>query len=121
MSTYGPYSPIRKAGDLYFVSGQVGINPETKKSPEDIAGQTHQTMKNLKDLLNTEGLQLRHLAKTTIFLADVGDFETVNEIYATYFDEGEPRPARACVGVEELPRLADTPLLIEIEAVAYKE
>lgn len=118
--TYGPYTPVRKAGNLYFVSGQVGINPETKLAPDTIEAQTERVLLNLEAALKREGLDLKDVVKTTVFLADIDDFKRMNEVYEKRFDA--PRPARSAVAVKDLPRVAgDTKLLVEIEAVAYKE
>ena len=118
MSSYGPYSPIKQADNFYFISGQVGIDPQTKLASKDIKQQTVQTLENLKSLLAAHGLTLNKVAKTTVYLKNMTDFNDMNEVYLTYFDE--PRPARSCVEVSGLPKLADTGLLIEIEAVAHK-
>lgn len=118
MSSYGPYTPIRQAGDLYFLSGQVGIDPETKQTNVDIAAQTQQTLDNLKELLEQNGLSMDDVIKTTIFLTDMDSFGAVNDVYMKYFQE--PRPTRTCVEVAGLPKLAQHKLLIEIEAVAYR-
>ncbi len=121
MSTqFGPYSPVKQAGNLYFVSGQVGVHPVTKTAPSDIRAQTRQVLDNLAAVLKTANLDLSHVVKTTLFLNNIDDFAAVNEIYVTYFPE--PRPARSCVAIASLPRVAgDTELLIEIEAIAHKE
>lgn len=118
MITYGPYSPIRQAGNNYFVAGQVGINPTTKKASQHIAGQTRQTLENLQALLRAYGLRMDDVVKVTIYLKNMDNFAAMNEVYLAYFQE--PRPARACVEVAGLPKLAKYPLLIEIEAIAYK-
>jgi 2-iminobutanoate/2-iminopropanoate deaminase len=118
--TFGPYTPIRRAGNLYFVSGQIGIDMDTKQAVTDVAKQTHQAMQNLQNVLSTTSLDMSDVVKTTVFLADMDDFAAMNEVYETYFDA--PRPARSAVAVKELPRVAgDTRLLVEIEAVAYRE
>jgi 2-iminobutanoate/2-iminopropanoate deaminase len=118
--TYGPYTPIRKVGSLYFISGQVGIDPETRAAPGIITEQTTQVLKNLQSVLASEGLELKHVVKTTVFLTDMGNFKTFNEVYKQYFEA--PRPARSCVAVAELPRVAGTTrILVEIEAIATKE
>lgn len=115
--SYGPYSPVKNSGVFSFISGQIGVNAETGRAEPDIAAQTVQAMENLKRLLENAGMSMRNLVKTTIFLTDMGDFQTVNGIYTQYFDS--PRPARSCVGVKELPRVAgDVKLKIEIEAIA---
>lgn len=114
--TFGPYTPVRQAGNLYFVSGQVGVEPDSKTTPADIAGQTHQTLKNMAAALQAVGLHMDQVVKTTIYLTDMGDFPAVNDIYTGYFTE--PRPARSTVAVVELPRVAgDVRLRIEMDAV----
>lgn len=115
---FGPYTPLRQAGRMFFVSGQVGINSE-KMAAEGAAGQTHQALKNMQDVLKTVDLALGNVVKTTIFLKNIDDFAAVNEVYVTYFDE--PRPARSCIEVAALPKLTNTELLVEIEAIAYKD
>lgn len=118
--SYGPYTPIRQVGNLYFISGQVGIDPETKTASGIITEQTKQVLQNLQAVLATEGLGLKDVVKTTVFLTDMGNFKTVNEVYEQYFTV--PRPARSAVAVAELPRVAGTTrILIEIEAVAVKD
>jgi 2-iminobutanoate/2-iminopropanoate deaminase len=120
--TYGPYSPIRRAGDLYFISGQVGINPQTSSASNNIETQTHQAITNLQSVLDSESLELCHIVKTTVFLKDIGDFESMNHVYSSYFDVLPP--ARSCVEVAKLPKLqgeSGEELLIEIEAIAYRE
>lgn len=117
--TFGPYSPIRQAGNVYYVSGQVGIDPQTKTAPQTIQEQTKQVLENMKAVLTTAGLTMQDIVKTTIYVTDMGNFAAVNDVYVTYFDQ--PRPARGTVGVAELPRVGgDTPILVEIEAVAMK-
>jgi len=119
-TTYGPYTPVRQAGNTMFVSGQVGIHPETKVAPDDIACQTERALLNLEAVLRKAGAELRDIVKTTVYLTDMDNFEAMNKVYEQRFEA--PRPARSTVGVHELPRLAgDTPILVEIEAVAYKE
>lgn len=120
MTSYGPYTPVRQAGNLLFVSGQVGIDPKTKTAANDISSQAEQALTNLSEVLENIGSNINDIIKTTIFLTDIKDFQLVNEIYEKYFMA--PRPARSCVEVKALPKVAGkTKLLIEIEAVAYKE
>jgi 2-iminobutanoate/2-iminopropanoate deaminase len=120
MSTYGPYTPVRQAGNLLFVSGQVGVNPSTKTAPTDAAGQASQALLNLKSTLEDAGASMNDVAKTTVFLANMDDFAMINTVYEQAFEA--PRPARSTVAVRELPRVAgDVALLVEIEAVAYKD
>jgi 2-iminobutanoate/2-iminopropanoate deaminase len=117
LTVFGPYTPVRQVGDLYFVSGQVGVDMATKTASEDISEQTHQALSNLKDVLASVNLNLDNVVKTTLFVTDMADFAIVNEVYVSHFVE--PRPARSTVAVKELPRVAgSTPIKIEIEAVA---
>ncbi len=118
MKQYGPYTPIVQAGDLFFVSGQVGIDPSGGQAAAGADEQTHQVMKNLQAVLATANLSLADVVKTTVFLKNMADFQAVNEVYQTYFFE--PRPARSCVEVAALPTIGDVELLVEIEAVAFR-
>lgn len=118
--TFGPYSPIRQAGDMYFISGQVGVDPESNTAQREVREQTHQCLKNLTAVLAQKELSINDVIKTVVFLRNMDDFATVNEVYISYFDE--PRPARSCIEVSGLPRVAgDTELLVEIEAVACRK
>lgn len=117
--TYGPYSPLKQAGELLFVSGQVGVNPDTKQAPQGAAEQTKQAFENLKLVLAEHGASLDSVVKTTIFLTSMDDYNTINEVYEQVFSA--PRPARSTIGVNELPRVAeDVPLLVEVEAIAKR-
>ncbi len=118
MSTYGPYSPVYQAGNLYFVSGQIGVEPVSKLAGKSIEGQTRQAIKNLQAVLATVELGLSSVVKTTIFLKDINDYKIVNDLYMNSFSE--PRPARSCVEVSALPKIGDHVLLIEIEAIAMR-
>jgi 2-iminobutanoate/2-iminopropanoate deaminase len=109
----GPYSPAIRAGQLLFVSGQIALDPATGQMiAGDTATETRRVMDNLGALLEAAGLSFSDVVRTTIFLADLGDFATVNEVYGTYFEP--PAPARATVQVARLPRDAR----IEIDAIA---
>jgi len=120
LTTYGPYSPVRKADNLLFVSGQVGVDPITKKASSDIAAQTEQALRNMEDVLRSAEATLQDVVKTTIFLTDMDDFEAMNAVYEKVFST--PRPARSTVCVRELPRVGGKmPIRVEIEAVACKE
>jgi 2-iminobutanoate/2-iminopropanoate deaminase len=120
MTTYGPYAPVRQAGNLLFVSGQIGVDPDTTSTPADVAGQTVQALSNLKNVLSQAGAGMGDIIKTTVFLTDMGDFAAMNAAYEQAFEV--PRPARSTIAVRELPRVGgDAALLVEIEAVAYKE
>jgi 2-iminobutanoate/2-iminopropanoate deaminase len=109
-----PYSPaILVNGHLLFTSGQVGIDPEIGKLVEGgVAAQAEQVMKNIKVLLEAAGAGFDSVIKTTVFLTDMNDYGTVNEIYGKYFTD-EP-PARSAIAVVGLPIGA----LVEIEAIA---
>ena len=109
----GPYSPAIRAGDLLFISGQIPIDPATGHLVSgDIAAQTRRVLDNVGALLKAAGLSFGHVVRTTIFLADLGDFAAVNSVYGTYFTE--PFPARATVQVSKLPKDAR----VEIDAIA---
>lgn len=110
----GPYVHAVAAGDLVFTSGQLGIDVEKGGMAEGIVAQTENALKNLKAILNEAGCDAKDVVKTTIFLADIKDFATVNEIYGKFFAEGAP--ARSCFQVAALPAGG----LVEIEAVAVK-
>jgi 2-iminobutanoate/2-iminopropanoate deaminase len=109
----GPYSPVVRAGDLLFVSGQVGVERDHIVSG-GVAEETRQALANLQSVLHTEGASLSDVVKTTVFLRHMRDFKLMNEVYAEVM--GANRPARSTVAVVELPAVA----LVEIEAVAFK-
>lgn len=111
----GPYSHAVTAGDLLFTSGQLGMDPATGKlAGENIESQTEQALNNLESVLAANGMTFADVVKTTIFLTDLGDFATVNGIYATRFPSAPP--ARSCVQVAALPAGAK----IEMEIVASR-
>jgi len=113
----GPYSQGVQVGNLVYVSGQIPIDPATGAFVgEDIVSQTHQVLKNVSEVLSAAGTSMDKVVKTTVLLKNMGDFATVNEIYATYFT-GEILPARAAFEVAALPKGA----LVEIEAIAEVE
>ena len=111
----GPYVHAVQAGNLLYASGQLGLVPETGELPEGIVAQTKQSLDNVGAVLKAAGYDYKDVIKTTVFIDNMDDFGTVNEIYATYFT-GET-PARSCVEVAKLPKGA----LVEVEVVAYKE
>lgn len=113
-----PYSTIRKVGDFYYLSGHTGVNIETKTAAPDVKSQTEDLFRNLADTMKVYDLRFDDFIKTTVFLTDMGDFAEMNSVYVTYFKD--PRPTRSTVAIRELPRVADVPLLVEIEAIAYK-
>lgn len=108
----GPYSQAVQAGNLIFVSGQLPINAETGAMPDDIKGQTRQSIANIKAILAEAGASLDNVVKTTVFLADMSYFAPMNEVYAEEFKK--VFPARCAFAVKELPKQA----LVEIEVIA---
>ena len=112
----GPYSQAIESGaGLVFVSGQLPIDPTTGAFPEGgVKEQTRQSLTNAKAILEAAGLGLGNVVKTTVFLADMGDFAAMNEVYAQFFSA--PFPARSAVAVKTLPKGA----LVEIECIAAK-
>ena len=108
----GPYSQAIKAGGMVFVSGQVGIDPETGTKVEGgIEKETEQTLRNVKAILKEAGLTLKDVAKVTVYLKDINDFSRMNQVYSQVFTEH--KPARACV---EANLVKD--FLVEIDAIA---
>lgn len=105
-------SAVVASGDFVFTSGHVGFDPETGEPPEGIQAQTEQSLENLKAVLEAAGTSLEHVVKVNVYLADIGHFAAMNEVYRRYFQED--RPARTTVGAP----LARPDLLIEIEMVA---
>ncbi|AKV02053.1 Endoribonuclease L-PSP [Labilithrix luteola] len=109
----GPYSQAIRSGDLVFLSGQVPLDPKTGELIRaDIATETDRVLDNLGAVLAAAGCSFANVVKTTIFLTDLGDFQTVNVTYAKRF--GNPPPARATIQVSALPKGAR----VEIEAIA---
>ena len=108
----GPYVQAVKTGGMIYCSGQLGLNPAEGKLAEGVEAQAHFSMKNLGAVLQKAGSGYGKIVKTSIFLADMGDFAVVNEVYKSYFD-GE-YPARSCVQVAKLPLGG----LVEIECIA---
>ncbi|HVE57102.1 MAG TPA: RidA family protein [Pyrinomonadaceae bacterium] len=109
----GPYSQAVKTGGMVFCSGQIPTDVATGEFvSEDVAEQTEQVLKNLSAVLEAAGTSLNNVVKTTVFLADMGDFTAMNEVYAKYFSEN--KPARATVQAAGLPRGAR----VEIDCIA---
>ena len=108
----GPYSQAIAAGGFIFCAGQIPVDPKTGQFAGDtIEAQTHQVLKNLQAVLAAAGSDLAKAVKTTVFLADMNDFQAMNGVYQTYF--ADPTPARSTVQVARLPRDAK----VEIELV----
>ena len=111
----GPYSQAVQAGNMLFVSGQIPIDPATGAfAGDDITTQTRQSLTNVKNILEEAGYTTADVVKTTVLLANMGDFAAMNAVYAEFFTA--PCPARACFAVKDLPKGA----LVEIEAIACK-
>ena len=109
----GPYSQGIRSGAMLFCAGQIPLDPKTGEIvSDDIAAQTKRVLENISAILKAEKLNFNHVVKTTIFLTSMGDFQAVNEIYATCFRENPP--ARSTVAVSALPKGAK----IEIEVIA---
>jgi 2-iminobutanoate/2-iminopropanoate deaminase len=111
-SAIGPYSQAVIANGTVYTSGQIALTPEGMMLEDDVVVQTKQVLKNLTAVLEEAGSGLEEVIKTTIFLASMDDFATVNEIYAEAF--GLHKPARSTVAVKTLPKNA----LVEIDAIA---
>ena len=110
----GPYSQAIIAGDNMYISGQLPIDPATGELAEAcIKCQTKQSLKNIQAILESEGLSMKNVVKTTVLMQNIGDFAAMNEVYAEFFTE--ECPARAAYEVAKLPQGA----LVEIEAIAY--
>lgn len=108
----GTYSQAVKVGNTVYMSGQIPLDPVTMEMvSDDFAAQTHQVFANLRAVCLAAGATLNDMAKVNIFLTDLSNFATVNEVMAQYFDQ--PYPARAAVGVKELPKGAQ----VEIEGI----
>ncbi|MFE8071316.1 RidA family protein [Marinobacteraceae bacterium S3BR75-40.1] len=108
----GTYSQAVKAGDTVYLSGQIPLDPATMELvPGDIKAQIQQVFQNLKAVCEASGGTIQDIVKLNIFLTDMGDFATVNEIMATVFEE--PYPARAAIGVAALPKGAQ----VEMDAI----
>jgi reactive intermediate/imine deaminase len=109
----GTYSQAVRAGDAVYLSGQIGLDPDTLQLAEGIEAQTHRAFRNLAAVASAAGLTLDHAVRMTVYLTDLAHFARVNEIMAQYVRE--PYPARAAVGVSGLPRGA----LVEIDAILH--
>jgi reactive intermediate/imine deaminase len=110
----GTYSQAVRAADTVYLSGQIGLDPETMQMAEGIDAQTHRVFRNLAAVADAAGLSLNDAVRMTVYLTDLAHFARVNEIMAQYVRE--PYPARAAVGVAGLPRGA----LVEVDAILHK-
>ena len=111
----GPYSQAVRTGNLLLTSGQLGMDPATGALPEGIAAQAKQSLENIGAILAEAGFALTDVVKTTVFIRNMADFGTVNEIYALFF--GGHKPARSCVAAAQLPK----DVLAEVEIIAVCE
>jgi 2-iminobutanoate/2-iminopropanoate deaminase len=111
----GPYSQgVRASGELIFVSGQLPIDPASGRMPEAASDQAHQSLANIKAILEAAGSSLSEVVRVGIFMTDLKEFEAVNQVYASFFTT--PYPARSTVQVSALPKGAK----VEIDAIAVK-
>ena len=109
----GPYSQAIRANGFLFVSGQVALDPKTGEMVgADVRMQTERVLENIRGIVEAAGSKMNHIVKTTVFLKDMNDFGTMNEVYAGYFTQAPP--ARSTVQVSRLPKDA----LVEIEVIA---
>jgi 2-iminobutanoate/2-iminopropanoate deaminase len=110
----GPYSQAVRAGQFLFVSGQVPIDPSTGELVDgDIADQTRRAFRNISEILAAGGATFQQVVRTTVYLADLGDFAAMNDVYATFFTP--PQPARSTIQAARLPRNAR----IEVDVIAF--
>lgn len=111
----GPYSQAIRMGDFLFCSGQISIDPKTNEVfTGDVKTQTQMVLKNIEAVLSSQEMNFGNIVKTTIFLTNMSDFATVNEVYATAFTDLPP--ARSTVGVSALPKGVN----VEIEVIAHR-
>ena len=110
----GPYCHAKLCGDTLYCSGQLGLDPATGALADGVEAQARQALENLGAVLAAAGMGYADVVKTTVFLADIGDFAAVNAVYADYFQAESP--ARSCVQAGALPKGG----LFEMEAVAVK-
>jgi len=109
----GPYSQAIRSGNVVYTSGQIALDPATGNLVDgDFAAQVHRVFENLKAVLAAAGTGFNNVVKATVYLTDLANFATLNEIYASYF--GDTKPARTTVGVAQLPKGG----LVEIDLIA---
>ncbi|KAF8356290.1 hypothetical protein PRIPAC_97913 [Pristionchus pacificus] len=107
------FSQAVRVGDLIYLSGSIGMHPESKALPEVVEDQTHQALKNIGEILKEAGVGFENVVKTTVLLKSISDWPSVNNVYKEYFVEGK-YPARTAYEVANLPLNA----LVEIESIA---
>ena len=108
----GPYSQAIASGDLVFCSGQIGLDPASGELADGLDAQAERALRNIAGVLDAAGCTWSDVVKTTLFLADIGDFAAVNAVYARHV--GDPPPARSTFAVGALPKGG----LVEVEAIA---
>ncbi len=113
----GPYSQAVKAGNTLYISGQIGINPETGKLEEDFTVQVKRIFKNIEAILKEAGFSKENIVKVTVYITDISRFGEFNKIYEEFLKDVNVKPARVTVGVNELPLGA----LVELEVIAIKD
>ncbi|MCP4698706.1 MAG: RidA family protein [Gammaproteobacteria bacterium] len=111
----GPYSQGIKVGNFVFTSGQLPINPADGSMPEDVQDQARIALANVNAVLEAAGAKISDIVKVTVFLDDIADFKAVNEVYAEFFVDATPYPARSAVQAAALPKPGAK---LEIEAIA---
>ena len=110
----GPYSQAIRVGDFLYTSGQISLDPKTMEMVTgEIEVETEKVLRNIEAILNADGLNFRHVIKTTVYLTDLSEFARMNQVYEKFFSD--TKPARACVQVAALPKGAK----VEIDAVAH--
>lgn len=110
----GPYSQAIEVNGIVYTSGVIPVVPETGEIPEGSVQQAKQALENLSNLLDAAGTDMSHVIKTTVFIKEMNDFASINEVYETFFEK--EYPARSCVEVARLPK----DVMLEIEAIAAK-
>lgn len=108
----GPYSQGMIVNNLFYSSGQIPLTPEGEIVSDDVVEQTHQVFKNLQAVLEAAGASFETVVKATVFIKNMDDFATINEVYGQYFTNH--KPARSCVEVARLPK----DVHVEIEVIA---
>jgi 2-iminobutanoate/2-iminopropanoate deaminase len=111
---FGPYSQAVDTGSMLFVSGQLGIDPQTGEMPESFEGQAKLVMENLRGILTQAGYSFDNVVKSTIFLDDLANFAAINDVYGACFTRH--KPARSCFQVAGIPKGAK----VEIELIAVR-
>lgn len=113
----GPYVQGVDLGSMVLTSGQIPVCPQTGEVAEHVSDQARQSLENVKAIIESAGLKVNDIVKTTVFVADLNDFATINQVYQQFFDEHEAiYPARSCVQVARLPK----DVKLEIEAIAVR-